>query len=203
MLVQESSTHATLLLQLRDLSDHAAWGEFLQRYGPRIYGWCRRQRLQEADAADVTQEVLGKLVGAMHRFDYDPARGSFRGWLKTVTRNAIHDLIAGGIRPDQASGGPGMHERLQTLQAPEAVDELHAELEAEARLEVLREAESRVRLRVQPQTWQAYHQTAVERQPPGTVAGALGMPVSEVYVAKSRVLKMLREEIDKLNPPEM
>src|SRR5262245_38241448 len=75
----DSRTRSTLLLRLRDLSDRAAWEEFLDSYAPKIYGWCRRFHLQEADAADVTQEVLGKLVSALRRFDYDPARGSFRG----------------------------------------------------------------------------------------------------------------------------
>ena len=75
----ETPTSGTLLMRLRELDDRAAWNEFVERYAPRIYGWCRHHRLQESDAADVTQEVLGKLVKVIRSFEYDPRRGSFRG----------------------------------------------------------------------------------------------------------------------------
>lgn len=198
----ESKTHATLLLRVRDLGDQAAWAEFLERYGPKIYGWCRRQRLQEADAADVTQDVLSKLVAVMQRFEYHPGRGSFRAWLKTVTRNAIHDVAAKWDQAVRATGSELGHEQLTQLQAPEAIAELQATLEDEAQQEVLREAEARVRLRVRPHTWEAYQGTAVQQRPSTEIAAALGIPVSEVYVARSRVLKMLRQEVEKLSPPE-
>src|SRR5262249_49682883 len=87
ILVMESAstsrTRETLLGRLRrDPTDQAAWGEFVERYSPQIYGWCRGWRLQDADAQDVTQEVLVILARRMATFDYDPAR-SFRAWLKT------------------------------------------------------------------------------------------------------------------------
>ncbi len=195
----DSRTRSTLLVRLRDLSDQAAWDEFLDRYAPRIYGWCRRYRLQEADAADVTQEVLRKLVTALRSFAYDPARGSFRAWLKTVTNNAVRDLAESWRRPGRGTGDTAVHAGLDAVQGPDALAELAAALQAEAEQELLREACERVKLRVKPHTWQAYERTAVERQPAADVAGALGMPVAEVYVAKSRVLKLLREEVEKLN----
>lgn len=198
----ESNTHSTLLLRVRDLSDQAAWSQFLEQYGPKIYGWCRRQRLQEADAADVTQEVLGKLVTVMQKFEYHPGRGSFRAWLKTVTRNAIHDVAQKWDRAVRATGSTLSQEKLVELQAPEAMADLQAALEDEARQEILREAEARVRLRVRPHTWEAYQATAVQLRPSTEVATTLGIPVSEVYVARSRVLKMLRQEVEKLSPPE-
>src|SRR5437868_2059722 len=85
-------TSATLLGRQRQApTDQAAWGEFVDRYGPRIYAWCRRWHLQEADAQDVTQAVLVRLAEKISTFDYDPGR-SFRGWLKTLTRHARDDL---------------------------------------------------------------------------------------------------------------
>jgi RNA polymerase sigma-70 factor (ECF subfamily) len=195
----ESGTRSTLLHRLRNLADRDAWNEFLNRYGPLIYGWCRRYRLQEADAADVTQDVLSRLVTALRRFEYDPAKGSFRGWLKTVTTNVIRDLAQGWSRPGRGTGDSDVHRTLQAIQDPEALAVLAETLEAEARQEMLHEAEERIKLRVQPQTWQAYHLTAVERQPAAEAARRLGMPVPEVYVAKSRVLKLLRQEVAKLD----
>ncbi len=196
---RSSRTSPTLLFRVRDLNDSEAWNDFVNRYGPKIYGWCRRYRLQEADATDVTQDVLTKLVKAMREFDYDPVRGSFRGWLKTVTNNAIRDLAQGWSRPGRGSGDSQVLESLAAIAAPDALADLSREIEAETEREMLREAELRVRLRVKPHTWQAYHLTVIERQPAAEAAGSLAMPVSEIYVAKSRVIKLLREEIEKMN----
>ena len=84
----ESRTSASLLARLRQApADQEAWAEFVDHYGPKVYGWCRHWRLQEADAQDVTQDLLLKLAGKMQDFAYDPAR-SFRAWLKTLARHA-------------------------------------------------------------------------------------------------------------------
>jgi RNA polymerase sigma-70 factor (ECF subfamily) len=194
-----SRTSPTLLLRLRDLSDKDAWNEFLNRYGPKIYGWCRRFHLQEADATDVSQEVLAKLVKAMRSFDYNPARGSFRGWLKTVTNNAIRDMVDEWNRPGRGSGDSQVMQSLAAIQSPDALASLAAEIESQAEQEMLREAEERVRLRVKPHTWQAYRRTVVDGVAAAEVAAAIGMPVAEVYVAKSRVIKMLREEVSRMS----
>lgn len=84
MKADESSTHQTLLSRLRrSPSDQAAWSDFVQRYGRKIYQWCRFWNLQEADAEDVTQTVLLEVARQMNMFEYDPA-GSFRAWLKPL-----------------------------------------------------------------------------------------------------------------------
>ena len=191
-------TSGTLLLRLRQLDDREAWGEFVEQYTPRIFAWCRRYRLQDSDAADVTQEVLGKLVRAIRSFDYDATRGSFRGWLKTVTNNAVRDFLEDLARPGRGSGDTQVGGMLAALQAPDAIQDLTASLEEEAERELLREAESRVQLRVQPNKWEAYRLTALKDVAASDAATELGMPVSEVYVAKSRVLKLLREEVARL-----
>src|SRR4051794_32986652 len=79
------TTRVTLLAQLRhDPSDEASWAEFVDRYGRHIYRWCRQWKLQDADAEDVTQDILMKLTRKLRDFSYDPTR-SFRSWLKTIT----------------------------------------------------------------------------------------------------------------------
>src|SRR5690349_13898870 len=89
-------TSPTLLGRLRQApADQDAWDTFVARYGPRIYGWCLQWRLQEADARDVTQSVLLRLVKRIRQFEYDPAR-SFRGWLRTLAHHAWTDLLAAG-----------------------------------------------------------------------------------------------------------
>src|SRR5205814_3561668 len=85
-------TRATLLTLLRqDPSDQASWDEFVERYGRHIYRWCRQWKLQDADAEDVTQDILVKLTQKLPAFAYDPSR-SFRGWLKTVAHHAWRDF---------------------------------------------------------------------------------------------------------------
>jgi RNA polymerase sigma-70 factor (ECF subfamily) len=176
-------------------ADQAAWGEFAERYGRKIYAWCRHWQPQEADAEDVTQQVLLKLAHKMRTFSCDPAK-SFRAWLKTVAHHAWRDFVEGRNRPGAGSGDTRVLELLQTVQAR---DGLVNELDEEFSRDLLDEAMAWVRLRVQPHTWQAFHLLAVERL--SGAAGAaerLGMKVATVFVARSKVQKMLQQEVRKL-----
>ena len=190
-----SQTSPTLLVRLRRTpTDEAAWQEFCRRYGARILLWCRQWHLQEADAQDVTQTVLLTLAERMRSFDYDPA-GSFRGWLRTVTLNAWRKLAARQHRAGAGSGDSVVDRLLQTVAAR---DDLVAKLEEEFDRELLEQAILRVRLRVEPHTWDAFRLVALEGHSGAEAAARLGMKVAAVFVAKGRVQKMLREEIDLL-----
>jgi RNA polymerase sigma-70 factor (ECF subfamily) len=189
------TTRVTLLSQLRrDPSDQAGWGEFVERYGRHIYRWCRQWKLQDADAEDVTQDILMKLSRKLPDFAYDPAR-SFRGWLKTVAHHAWRDFEDRRRQPLPAGGDGGVEELMLTLEARE---DLARKLEEAFDLDLLEAAKVRVRLRVAPQTWEAFHLVALEGLPVAEVAARVGLQVAMVYVAKSKVQKMLREEIGKL-----
>ncbi len=136
------TTSVTLLGRLhRDPADQAAWADFVDRYGPVIFGWCRGRGLQEAEARDVTQEVLLKVFRNMRAFAYDPAR-SFRGWLYTLTRNAWSDFVAGRARPGAGSGDSGV---LELLHSVEAGDDLLKQLDEAFDLELLEVAKANVR----------------------------------------------------------
>jgi RNA polymerase sigma-70 factor (ECF subfamily) len=189
-----STTRASLLARLGDdPTDQAAWEEFVDRYGPRILAWCRAWRLQESDAQDVAQAVLVRLAVQMRRFAYDPAL-SFRGWLRTLTRNAWHDCMAARLR---TIGGAGRGDSAMTdlIQTAEARDDLAHRLDREFDLELLQEAERRVRQRVAPGTWEAYRLAAAEGLSGAEVAARLGVKVTAVFVSKSNVLKQLRDEV--------
>jgi RNA polymerase sigma-70 factor (ECF subfamily) len=184
---------------MKDLTDAGAWSEFVGRYTPRIYGWCRKQGLQTADAEDVTQTVLANVARAMKSFAYDPSR-SFRGWLKAVTRNAWLDFLSAC---DNVGRGSGDSEVRRLLGRVESGDDLVSELdEQEFEREVLEEAMARVRLRVAPHTWQAFALVAFEERPGDEVAGQLGMTVGAVYAARHRVQRLLQDEVRKLDPPD-
>ena len=187
---EPSATRATLLARLRhDPTDQAAWSEFVEHYGRQIYRWCRQWKLQDADAEDVTQDILVKL----RDFDYDPSR-SFRGWLKTVAHHAWRDF-ADGRRRQAASGDSEVQELLHTLEARE---DLVQRLEEAFDHEVLEAAKVQVQLRVAPHTWEAFRLAALDGVPIPEVAARVNMQVAMVYVAKSKVQKMLQEEIHKL-----
>ncbi len=193
------TTSPTLLFRVRDLNDRDAWNDFVERYTPKIYGWCKRQGLQDSDASDVTQEVLGKLVKSMKNFHYDPSQGSFRGWLKTITMNAIRDFAKTLMKPGRGSGDTVTHARLAALQAPEVLQELADVIQEEGGREMLREAEGRCKLRVKPHTWEAYHLTVREEKKAVEVADELGIAVADVYVAKSRMIKMVQKELEAID----
>jgi RNA polymerase sigma-70 factor (ECF subfamily) len=194
----ESQTSATLLARLRQVpADQAAWAQFTERYGRKIYAWCRKWNLQEADAEDVTQTVLLKLAEKMRTFDYDPAK-SFRGWLKTVARNAWSDYWS-RRKAVVAAGGSHVLEVLHTVEARE---DLVRRLDDEFDRELFDEAVARVRGRVLPRTWEAFERTALQGQSGAEAAKELGMKVATVFVAKSKVQTMLQEELRKLETPD-
>ncbi len=191
----DSGTRITLLGRLRrDPTNQAAWAEFVDHYGARIYAWCRKWGLQEADAQDVTQNVLLKLARKMGEFTYDPSR-SFRAWLKTLTHHAWSDFLESRARPGRGSGDSQALDALNSLAARE---DLVRQLEEEFDRELLEEAMARVRLRVAPQTWQAFALTALEGLSGADAAARIPMQVAQVFVAKRRVQKMLREEVARL-----
>ncbi len=162
-------------------------------YAPVIYGFCRAQALQDADAADVTQDVLHSVSRSIGRLDYDPARGSFRAWLFTVTRNKICDRRARQRRCTVGTGDTAWHVRLQNQPDRLEEDSDHWNRQYEQRVFSL--AAQRVRQDVEDRTWQAFWRTAVEGQRPKDVAGILDMSVSAVYLAKNRVLRRLKQKI--------
>jgi RNA polymerase sigma-70 factor (ECF subfamily) len=190
-----SGTRITLLGRLRrDPANPEAWGEFVDHYGPRIYGWCRKWHLQDADCQDVTQNVLLRLAEKLRDFHYDPTR-SFRAWLKTLTLHALSDFIKIRERPGQGSGDNDIARMLQSVEARE---DLVKHLEEEFDRELLEEATARVRLRVAPQTWEAFRLTALEGLSGADAAERIPMQVAQVFVAKRRVQKMLKEEVARL-----
>src|SRR6476661_10207452 len=189
------TTCPTLLARLRnDPSNETAWDEFIEHYGRHIYRWCKQWGLQDADAEDVTQEILLKLARKLRDFRYDP-NSSFRGWLKTVAHHAWRDFVDSQRRARATANDHGW-ERLQSVEARE---DLIQRLEEAFDFELLEAAKVQVRLRVAPHTWEAFRLVAIEGLPAADVAANVRMQVAMVYVAKSKVQKMLQEEIRKLD----
>jgi RNA polymerase sigma-70 factor (ECF subfamily) len=189
-MTEPPGTRPSLLLRLRDHQDAEAWGEFIRLYAPLVHRYARRHGLQDADAADLTQEVLRGVSGGVGRLEYDPARGSFRGWLFTLAHHKLCDLHARLRRQGQGSGDSGVRVLLEGQPAPEDRERW----DQDYRQTVFAWAAERVRPAVSDATWQAFWQTAVEGKSGQQVAEELGMTVAAVYLAKSRVMARLKEQ---------
>jgi RNA polymerase sigma-70 factor (ECF subfamily) len=183
-------TRASLLVRLRDPQDERAWAEFVELYAPLIYGYARKQGLQDADAADLSQEVFRAVAGAVGRLEYDPARGSFRNWLFTVVRRKLATWR--GARENRLRGS-GDTETLQVLQQCPTPEAAAGEWETEWERRLFAWACAQVRRDVAPASWQVFWRTAVSGQPGKRVAADLGLSVAAVYLARSRILARLKE----------
>jgi RNA polymerase sigma-70 factor (ECF subfamily) len=191
-------TRASLLLRLRDPRDGAAWVQFVDLYGPLVYGYLRKRGLQDADAADLTQDVLGAVAAAAGRLDYDPSRGAFRNWLFTVVRHRLTNWQAAQALRAAGSGDSATQQLLE--QCPAAGDD-EGRWEAEWERQLFAWACEQVRRDVSDATWQAFWRTAMEDQPGKQVAVDLGLSVGAVYLARRRVVARLRELIQSAQGP--
>ncbi|HWG46688.1 MAG TPA: sigma-70 family RNA polymerase sigma factor [Gemmataceae bacterium] len=187
------ATRLSLLVRLCDARDDGAWSQFVELYAPLVYGFARKHGLQDADAADLTQDVLQAVSGGIRRLDYDPRRGSFRGWLFTVVRNKLRNFLAAQKRPGRGTGDSDAQRRLQELPAREEDQSAWWDQEYEQR--VFAWAAEQVRGVFSESTWQAFWQTAIDGKTGPAVAKILGMSVAAVYLAKGRVMARLKEVI--------
>src|ERR1700722_15392619 len=162
------STRVTLLHRLKENpGDQLSWAEFVRLYGPAIRSWLIHWGLQEADAQDVTQNVLLRLTAKLPQFKYDSSK-SFRGWLKTLTHHAWHDFVTEAGYRKRGSGDTGVLDQLQSVAGRE---DLAARVEAEFDKELLEVAMPRARERVAGNTWEAFKLSALEGVlPPETAA---------------------------------
>src|SRR5437870_10804180 len=126
-------TRPSLLVRLRDPRDWQAWGQFVDAYAPLVYGYARKHHLQDADAADLTQDVLRAVAGALGRLNYDPERGSFRAWLFTVVRNKLRNFLTRRGRC-QGSGDSATQDLLNAVPAAADEDSSVWDLEYEKRV---------------------------------------------------------------------
>jgi RNA polymerase sigma-70 factor (ECF subfamily) len=195
LMAEIPTTRASLLARLRDPQDGAAWKEFVDLYVPVIYGYARRQGLQDADAVDLCQDVLTAVAAGVGRLDYDPDRGAFRSWLFTIVRRKLSNwrrerryrLSAPTECPALADSTPG--------------SDMEAVWEAEWQRRVFAWACEQVRPDVSDTTWQAFWRTAIDGQPGKQVAADLGLSVAAVYLARGRVVTRLKELVRSAQEP--
>ena len=189
------STRASLLLQLRNAGDANAWEQFARIYTPIVYGFCRNQGLQDADAADVSQEVMRAVARAMEKFEYDRQRGKFRNWLLTVTRSKLNNFFSSRQRQHEPHGNTS----IQNLMDREPTPAEQSSWDTEYHGRLFHWAAEQLRPTMQESTWQAFWRITIGEEDAAKVSADLNLSVGAVYVAKSRVLARLREKIQEVD----
>jgi RNA polymerase sigma-70 factor (ECF subfamily) len=189
------STSRTLLQGLR-ANEAAAWDRLVTLYAPLVYHWCRQQGLPHAEMADLFQDVFQSVAVHIGRFRKERPGDTFRGWLRTITRNKVSDHFRKRALQPQAAGGTTAYLQIGRVAAPSSsIAESQMASEAIAQRELLQRALGLIQGEFEERTWQAFWQTAIENRPSADVAEELSTSVGAVRVAKCRVLRRLREEL--------
>ena len=190
------STRVSLLLRLRDSQDHEAWMEFVSLYEPVTYRLLRRYGLQDADAREVMQDLFMAVSRSVHRWEPSKDRGSFRGWLRRVSRNLVINWLKARERRGLVTGDSNLQAMLELL--PDNSEPETVEFDKELRRALFHRAAEQVRAQVNPATWQAFWETGVGGVSHAEAAKKLGMRVGAVRVAKCRVLARLQAAVAEL-----
>jgi RNA polymerase sigma-70 factor (ECF subfamily) len=195
-----ASTSTSLLDRVR-AHDQEAWKRLVRLYGPLVDFWIRRSGLQPADREDLFQEVFRSVATHIGAFRKDAAAGSFRGWLRIITRSKVvdHQRKRDQTRP---LGGPDSQQRMESLPDSAHLDD-DAALDEQERQELdalRRRALELVRSEYEERTWQMFWRSTVEGDAVADIAAEMSVTPSAVRLAKSRVLRRLRDELAGLEP---
>ena len=191
-IVADPPTSKSLLAKARDCSDQAAWRRLTELYEPLIERWIRPHVTQRADAEDLVQEVITTLVRELPRFNHNQQTGAFRSWLRTITIHRLRTYWEKRNTRLVVSGGPELSEALAQLADPNS--ELSRSWDEEHDRHVTKTLLASIRLEFQTATWRAFEGQVQEGRPASEVARELNLSVNAVLIAKSRVLKRLREK---------
>jgi RNA polymerase sigma-70 factor (ECF subfamily) len=184
------TTSPSLLERLRQPTDDTNWRRFVRLYTPLLYSWCRRLQLSEEDSADTVQDVFVTLLEKLPQFHYD-GRRSFRGWLRTITLNRCRDRWRRRAHAPQGADDDLL------ANFPDRAETSPFE-EAEYRQYLVTRALALMQSDFDQRTWKACWEHGVVGRPAAEVAAELGMSENAVYIAKCRVLRRLREELQGL-----
>lgn len=192
-LTDPPKTRVSLILRLQNRDDGVAWSEFLEIYQPVIFRTARRKGLQDADAFDLTQEVLSRVANAVSTWNPDPQKGTFRAWLGTITRNMVVEFF----RKNQKLPQTGDQSAIQHLLNQQSVGPDSNIFDLEYEKAVFQWAAEKIRTRFDDRSWDAFWQTAVLNRAVRDVALELEMTAGAIYIARCRILKCLREAVSK------
>jgi RNA polymerase sigma-70 factor (ECF subfamily) len=188
-----SETSLSLLARLQQRPDPLSWQRLVDLYAPLIARWLARSPLQNADREDLVQEVLKIVVQKLPEFQRR-REGSFRAWLRVVSVNCLRDFWRASKHHPPGTGGSDFLEKLQELEDPQSA--LTQAWDAEYDRHVVRRLLELIEPQFEPTTQQAFRKVVLEGQKPSQVALELGISVNAVFLAKSKILRQLRQEMD-------
>jgi RNA polymerase sigma factor (sigma-70 family) len=187
-------TRQSLLSRLRDWDDRESWRDFFDTYGRFIYRIARKSGLNDAEAQDVVHETLIAVAKQMPGFKYDPAVGSFKGWLHQITRRRVVDHLRRRTRELQIGSADSSRQEVDRLPDP-AGSGFDSLCEEEWQKHILHTAVQRVKRRIQARQFQMFDLYVTQQWPIKTVMSTLDVSAAQVYMAKMRVSKMIKEEV--------
>ncbi|MCY2987638.1 MAG: sigma-70 family RNA polymerase sigma factor [Planctomycetota bacterium] len=192
------STSSSLIQRIK-AQDADAWTKLVRLYGPLVDFWLSREGLDGADVEDVFQDVFTTVARGIADFRKDRPGDTFRGWLRTIVHSRAVDHFRRSRGRLRAAGGSEFQQRLQNIEAPAASDGDGPE-ETRQIQDVRLRALELIRSQFEPRTWEAFWRVTVEGHTTADVAQDQGITPSAVRLAKSRVLRRLREELGDLEP---
>ena len=205
-------TRQSLLSRLKDWDDHESWRDFFDTYRRLIYGLAVKSGLTNTEAEDVVQETLLAVAKEMPDFKYDPARGSFKGWLLEITRRRIANQVRRRQKHRHATAGPLVGEATQPSSGQRSEpdqrrtatvervpdpnsDELEQLWDQEWRRNLLEASIVRVKKRVNAKQYQMFNLYVMLEWPMNQVKRTLGVSAAQVYMAKMRIGRMIKSEV--------
>ena len=190
-------TSASLLGRLIEQPDSESWERFNQLYRPFLKSHLERHySLQPNDADDVTQDVLLVVIRRVQEFRHSGRRGAFRSWLRTITANQIRAFWRQKRSQPVGTGDSEVMSKLDQLEDPTSAMSQLWDLEHDRH--VLGQLLSSIEPEFKPKTWQAFLRLMKDGVPAAEVAQEFGMTLEAVYVAKSKIMRRLRELKDGL-----
>jgi len=194
-------TRGSLLSRLKDWNDQDSWRDFFDTYWKLIYSTARKSGLSDAEAQDVVQDTVITVAKKISAFKRDPAFGSFKGWLRAVTRSRIVDLVRKRQRADQPKPQRADSTRrtatIERVPDPNAAD-LDADWETEWQKNMVDAALERIKRKVKPQHYQLFELHVIKGWPVPKVVETVGVNRSQIYLVTHRITKLLKKEITRL-----
>jgi RNA polymerase sigma factor (sigma-70 family) len=187
-----NETPISLLERLRASPDNGAWQRLADLYLPLVQRWLNHQGVESADADDLTQDILLTIVRELREFEHSGRAGAFRAWLRTIT---VHRL-RGYWRRKQSSAAQAIAEELDELEDP--ASEISRMWDKEHDEFILRRLLEMIEPEFSPATWHAFRRQTVDGLTASQAAAELGVSANAALIAKSRVLRRLRQEANGL-----
>jgi RNA polymerase sigma-70 factor (ECF subfamily) len=189
-------TPISLLARLRNRDDDLSWRRLVDLYRPLIRRWLTRHDTPPDDVDELEGDVLEALVRELPTFEHNGRAGAFRCWLRTVTVNRLKGYWRARKTRPMPVGAASFARMLEQLADPHS--DLSQRWDREHDEHVVRRMVRLIQGDFEPATWEAFRRQALDGERAVAVAAALGLTVNAVLLARSRVLRRLRKEVEGL-----